>query len=145
MANASYDFTSNLTVQNASRFELADISPQRSDRKDPQSIYEVQVEVELRCGNSGTTPRALFGSYILVIRNGVSDVIRVRTAGEWLPGSPISERLIVVRNAISTATGMTTFLAAVGAGNSQAKLAAGLNDLKATGVIDQTTLAGTAS
>lgn len=140
----AYDFTTNLTIQNAARLELADVSPQRAIRKDPSSATEVHVELELRAGTAGTTPRALFGSYILVVRNGVSDVIRVRTGPEWLAGSPISERLIVVRNAISTPTGMTTFLNAVGAGNTNAKLNAGLNELKALGVIDQTTLAGTA-
>ena len=145
MPNATYDLSANLTIQNAARLELAEITPLRSDRKDPSSATEVQVELELRCGGSGTTPRAHFGSYIVVVRNGPSDVLRVRTSAEWLPGSPISERLLVVRNAISTPTGMTSFLNALGAGNTQAKLAAALNELKALGVIDQSTLAGTAS
>ncbi len=140
----SYNFTANLTVQNAARFELAEFSPQRLVKGDPSSVYEVHIELELRAGNSGNTPLAHFGTYLLVLRNGSTDLIRVRTPGEWIPRSPISERLIVVRNALNTPTGMTTFLNAVGAGNTQAKLDAGLNALKDLGVIDQVTLAGTA-
>lgn len=140
----AYDFTANLAVQNASNLALANVLQQRTDRADPTTVYEALVDLELRAGNSGTTPLALFGGYTIVVRNGQSDVIRVRTPGEWLPRSPISERLVVVRNAVTTPTGLTTFLAAFGSGSTNALVNAALNALKAIGVIDQSTLAGTA-
>lgn len=139
-----YDFTANLTVQNTSRLDLANVLQQRTVRTDPTTVYEAHVELELRAGNSGTTPLALYGEYTVIVRNGQSDLLRVRTAGEWLTRAPISERLIVVRNALSTPTGLTTFLTALGAGNTNALLNAALNALKTIGVIEQATLAGTA-
>lgn len=140
----AYNLTANLTIQNAARLDLANVDQPRSVRGDPTTIFEAHVTLELRAANSGTTPGAKYGEYILIVRNGVSDVIRVRTAGEWITGSSIDERLIVVRNGVSTSTGLTTFLAALGAGNTNALLNAALTSLKTLGVIDQTTLAGTA-
>lgn len=140
----AYNLTANLTIQNAARLDLANVDQLRSVRGDPTTVYEAHVTLELRAGNSGTTPSAKYGEYILVIHNGPSDVIRVRTAGEWVSGSSIDERLIVVRNGVSTPTGLTTFLAALGAGNTNGLLNAALTSLKTLGVIDQTTLAGTA-
>lgn len=140
----AYNFTANLAIQNAARLDLANVAPQRSVRSDPTSVYEVHIELELRCGSSGTTPLALFGEYTLRVRDGVSDLLRLRSAGEWVPRSPISERLIVVANGISTPAGMTTFLAAFGSGNTQALLNAALTALKNLGVIEQASLAGTA-
>lgn len=140
----SYQFTANLAIQNADRFDLADVRQQRSVRSDPTSVTEVLVQLDLRAGVAGTTPRALYGSYILAVRNGSSDLIRVRTAGEWISGSDISERLLVIRNGAPTPSGMTTFLNALQGGHTNALLNAALNALKTLGIIDQTTLAGTA-
>lgn len=140
----AYNLTANLAIQNAARIDLANVDPQRAVRRDPASVFEVIVELELRCGNSGTTPLALFGEYSLRVRDGVSDLLRVRAPSEWLPRAPISERLIIVPNGVSTPTGMSTFLAAYGAGNTQALLNAALTALKTLGVIEQASLAGSA-
>jgi hypothetical protein len=140
----AYNFTANLTVQNAAALHLSNVQQQFSLRGDPTSVYEVHVELELRAGVGAPTALAEFGVYTLIVRNTQSDVLRVRTAGEWVPRAPISERLIVVRNGVSTPTGLTTFLAALGAGNTPGLLNGALTALKNLGVIEQASLAGTA-
>jgi len=139
-----YQFTANLAIQNADRLDLANVSPQRSVRSDPTSIVEVHVDLELRAGNSGNTPLAEYGSYTVIVRDGMSDLLRLRTVAEWVPRSPVSERLIVVRGGRSTPTGIGTFLAAFGSGSTNNQLNAALTALKTLGIIDQATLAGSA-
>jgi hypothetical protein len=153
----AYQFSSNLSMMNANALYLSNVALQYRDRYDPTSVYEAHAELELRAGSGAPTPFAEFGRYTLVIRNtpdpdgqGVyardtkSDLLRVRTAAEWIPRANIAERLIIVRDALATPTGLTTFLAALGAGTTQGQLNAGLTALKNLGVIEQATLAGTA-
>jgi hypothetical protein len=140
----AYQFTANLPMMNAAAFHLSNVAQQYRDRTDPTTVYEVHVELELRAGSGTPTPFAEFGRYTVIVRDAKSDLIRTRTAGEWISRSPISERLIVVRDALTTATGMTTFLTALGAGNTPGLLNAALTALKNLGVIDQSTIAGTA-
>jgi hypothetical protein len=140
----AYQFTANLSMMNAAALHLSNVAQQYRDRTDPTTVYEVHVELELRAGSGAPTPFALFGTYAVIVRDSKSDLLRTRTAGEWINRSPISERLIVVRDALVTATGMTTFLAAYGAGNTAGLLNAALTSLKNLGVIEQAPLAGTA-
>jgi hypothetical protein len=140
----AYQLTTNLSMQNTSALHLANVAPQYRDRTDPTSVYEVHVELELRAGAAAPTPFAEYGRYTLIVRDGQSDLLRVRTAGEWISRAPISERLIVVRNGIATPTGAATFLAAYGGGNTAGLLNAALTSLKNLGIIEQATLAGTA-
>jgi hypothetical protein len=140
----AYQFVSNLSMMNANSLYLANVALQYRDRTDPTSVYEAHAELELRAGAGAPTPLALFGAYIVIVRDTKSDQIRVRTAGEWISRSPIAERLIVVRDALVTPTGLTTFLSAYGAGNTSGQLNAALTALKNLGVIEQATLAGTA-
>ncbi len=139
-----YSFSANLSIQNAAGLHLAHAEQQRSVRKDPTTLYQVDIELELRAGNSGNTPLALYGEYMVSVRNGPSDLIRLRTVSEWSPRAPISERLIVVRGGVVTPTGMDTFLLALGAGNTNAQLNAALTALKNLGVIEQASLPGSA-
>lgn len=108
----AYNLTTNLPVPNPARIEVADVNEVRSVRNDPNSVVEMQVRLELRSGNASDRE---YGVYVLSIRNGRSDQLRVRSpypAGMALQDMLEVDHASLTAGGVSTATGLDTCLSA---------------------------------
>lgn len=146
----SYSITANITVNNPSKIEITDVEEVRTVRNDPSTVFEVRVFLELR---SGAGDR-FYGSYLLNVRNGQSDMLRLRSP--WAAGMVFQEIAEVVpgvaaivgppavsATGVATPTGMTDVLAAWRTGTTTARRNGTLTVLKNAGIIEQASIPGT--
>lgn len=134
----AYNITPTLSVPNPTRLELQDVEESRTDRSDPSTVNALRVLVDLKSNNASNR---LYGSYVLNVRDGVSDLLRLRNP--WTAGDVLQNILEVVVNGVSTPTGMTDCLAAWRSGSAGGRRNNLLTALKNAGILEQASIPGT--